>query len=62
MVALTRLADGLPAALRRVPAKVLLVVRHPVELVVARLTAKRQRGLPPWPECTPRSVERCAAA
>jgi len=56
----TRYQQGLPADLNNLPVRVLLVVRHPVDIVVARLNAMRVRSGPAWSECTLSSIERCA--
>ena len=56
----TRFQLGLPSALRQLPVRILLTVRHPVDVVVARLHAKWVRGAPAWPECTLSTIRSCA--
>ena len=58
----TRFHSGLPRALAALPVRILLVVRHPADVVIARLQAKRVRGAPAWPECTPSTIAACAAS
>jgi len=60
IVTSTRFEQGLPKALQKVPIKVMLMVRNPIDIVIARLQAKWQRRVPLWPACTPHSVDRCA--
>ena len=58
---ITRFHAGLPAPLQQLQAmKVMMLVRNPVDIVVARVQAKWVRGGPAWPACTLRSVDRCA--
>ena len=58
----TRFHHGLPAALSGLPLRILLAVRNPVDVVVARLRAKRVRGGPAWPECQHSTIAACAGA
>ena len=57
----TRFNSGLPVPLQQLPdTKIVLLVRNPVDIIVARLQAKWVRGGPAWPACTLRTIERCA--
>ena len=58
----TRFNRGLPVPLQQLPAttKVVVLIRSPVDVVVARVQAKWVRGGPAWPSCTLRTIERCA--
>ena len=58
----TRFSKGLPTPLQHLPesAKVVMLVRNPVDVVVARLQAKWVRGGPAWPSCTLRTIGQCA--
>ena len=38
------------------------MARNPLDVVVARVAAKWQRGAPQWPECTTRTIGECADA
>ena len=59
-VRITRFEAGLPEPLRRLPVHILVLVRHPVAIVTARIQAKKVQGAPSWPECTVATVARCA--
>lgn len=57
----TRFGAGLPKPLNELPrTKIVVLVRNPVDIVVARLQAKWVRGGPAWPACTLRTIGRCA--
>ncbi len=57
----SRFHAGLPAVLQQLPyTKLVMLVRNPVDVVVARVQAKWVRGGPAWPACTLRTVARCA--
>jgi len=60
-VHVSRFHAGLPAVLQKVPfTKFVMLVRNPVDVVVARVQAKWVRGGPAWPACTLRTIDRCA--
>ena len=57
---LTRYARGVPPEVAQLPIKILVMVRHPSDVVIERLQAKPVKGMAVYPECSISTIGKCA--
>ena len=61
-VVANRFSQGLPEVLQKLPVKLVALFRHPADVVIERLQAKAYKGVAPFPECTVKTIGKCADA